>query len=358
MSSLIRINKNLVKETWQGKLSDYVTAITWSPNGEILAAASAAGEVAVLEAENLRLLLTAEGQSVDCLAFSSDGKFLAAGGQNGRVKIWRFHSGEIELITTLENAPHWVDKLAWHPTTNELAFSMGRYVQVWDAEAKQVVTTLNFEESSVLSIAWHPQGRYLAISGHQGIKIWDSQDWDEDAKILDIAATSLAIAWSFDGKYLASANLDNTVNIWQWDNPSPWLMRGFPGKIRSLTWSDKLTEIGCPILALSTAYSIIIWEKNADESAGWDGRALDIHQGIVQAISFQPGNFLLASAAEDGTVCLWQKAKQIAQILSGAAEGFSCLAWQPQGDKLAAGGMNGELLIWSKVTRAQGFGKL
>jgi G3E family GTPase len=45
-----------------------------------------------------------------------------------------------------------------------------------------------------------------------------------------------------------------------------------------------------------------------------------------------------AIAAEDGWVCLWQKATQAAQILEGAKDGFSTLAWSPQGKYLAAGG--------------------
>ncbi|HEY9652990.1 MAG TPA: hypothetical protein V6C95_20205, partial [Coleofasciculaceae cyanobacterium] len=69
--------------------------------------------------------------------------------------------------------------------------------------------------------------------------------------------------------------------------------------------------------------------------------------GIVQAIAFQPGTFLLASAAADGYVCLWQDAEQVAQILDGTPAGFSHLVWHPQGQQLAAGGQNGELFIWS-----------
>jgi WD40 repeat protein len=75
------------------------------------------------------------------------------------------------------------------------------------------------------------------------------------------------------------------------------------------------------------------------------------------AIAFQPDTFLLASATEDGLLCVWQKAEQLAQILDGVANGFSCLAWHPQGHQLAAGGQEGELLVWSKSTRAQGFGQ-
>jgi len=348
--------ENILEETWQGTLSDYITTVTWSPDGKTLAASSAAGEIVLLKNDQtLTHLQTANDQSVDCLAFSHDGQFLAAGGQSGEVKIWRLQTRENLLITTLENAPHWVDKLAWNPKSNQLAFNMGKYVQIWDAVAEKVQTKLNFESSSVLSIAWRPNGKNLAISGDLGGKIWNAKNWDEPPTKLEIPIASLAISWSADSKFIASVNLDNTLVVWEWENPDPWVMRGFPGKLRALSWSDPLTSVDAPLLAIASAHSIVVWEKAADESVGWQGRVLDSHDGIIQAIAFQPQTFLLATAAEDGLIGIWQKAEEISQIIEGSPDGFSCLAWQPQGNKLAAGGNNGELFIWSEVSRGQGF---
>ncbi len=315
-------------------------------------------------------LQMAEGQSLDCLAFSPDGQNLAAGGQAGQVKIWRLY----EDITTyrcrpfhiMENAPAWVDKLAWNPTSNQLAFSLGRYVQVWDADTGEVIATLNFDNSSVLDLDWSPDGQYLAIAGYQGAKIWNAQSWDDDPYVVLVPSASLAVSWSPDGKYLACGNMDRTIAVIEWnksiapksDDPNqdffPWVMRGFPGKIRQLAWSQVQTQLDAPLLASSSVEGIVVWEAN--ESLGWTSRLLQQHSGVIQALAFQPNSFLLASASEDGWVCLWQKAKKLAQTLSGAPNGFSRLAWHPQGHQLAAGGQGGELMIWSKGMRGQGFG--
>ena len=98
---------------WQGTLSDYVAAIAWSPDGRCLAACSAAGEVMLISLPGFQstLLQSETGCSVDCLAFSHDGQFLAIGGQDEQVKIWSLQSGSPELITTLENKSVWVDRL-------------------------------------------------------------------------------------------------------------------------------------------------------------------------------------------------------------------------------------------------------
>ncbi|MBR8840036.1 MAG: hypothetical protein DSM106950_40075 [Stigonema ocellatum SAG 48.90 = DSM 106950] len=346
------MNSKEFEQHYSGMLCDYVTVMAWSCDGTTLAATSAAGEVVLWQNGSLSTLqTTGKGESVDCVAFSQDGQFLAVGGQDGRVNIWR----ESELIATLENSPAWVDKLAWSPTCNRLAFSLGRYVQVWDAETREIVVQLNFDSSSVLGIDWRCDGEYLAIGGYRGVKVWNCQDWNDSPYILDIPSASLAIAWSPDGKFLAAGNLDQTLTVVEWNNPEPWVMRGFPGKIRQLAWSEPHTQEGAPLLAVSSVDGIVVWEKQADESLGWSASVLTNHVDVIYAIAFAPKSFLLASAAGDGWICLWQKAQNLSQILTGVSSGFSCLAWHPQGKFLAAGGESGELVLWSKVTPGEGF---
>jgi WD40 repeat protein len=83
------LTQPLLKQRSQGTLNDYVTAIAWSPNCS-LAIASAAGEILLVNPETQAeiILQEAKGESIDCLAFSADGQYLAAGGQSGQLLIW------------------------------------------------------------------------------------------------------------------------------------------------------------------------------------------------------------------------------------------------------------------------------
>lgn len=343
---------------WQTHLSEYVTALVWLPNG-LLATSSAAGEVVVwaIGADTSLTLQTATGHAVDCLAVAHNGAFLAAGGQDGIVRIWQLSGASPELVASLENKSVWVERMAWSPAVDQLAFSLGRYVQVWDAAAQAVISTLNFEASTVLGMDWHPAGTDLALCGYQGARIWSAADWDEEPQALLIPSASVTIAWSPDGKYVADGNMDNTLTVLEWEMPAnPWVMRGFPGKVRHLAWSQALTAIGAPLLAACSSESVVVWERDADETVGWASQVLEAHEGIVQAIGFQPQTLLLASAATDGTLCLWHNGKQL-QRLELVNSGFSCLGWHPQGHQLAAGGINGEVCVWAQTTRGQGFGR-
>ncbi|MEB3267751.1 MAG: hypothetical protein VKJ09_04345, partial [Leptolyngbya sp.] len=75
----------------QGTLSDYVTAIAWSPQGTTLAIATAAGDIHLINptTQAEQHLQGTLDQSIDGLAFSADGRYLAAVGQAGQVLIWR-----------------------------------------------------------------------------------------------------------------------------------------------------------------------------------------------------------------------------------------------------------------------------
>jgi WD40 repeat protein len=346
------------QQQWQGSLSEYVTAVAWSPDG-LLAASSAAGEVVVWQDGNRVSVLPAGLVSIDCLAFSSDGKFLAAGGQDGKVRVWSILDSPLSQgiggIYTLDNAPSWVDQLAWSPTCNHLAFSLGRYVQIWDADSQTVITTLPFANSSVLDLAWRPNGESIAIAGNGGVKVWSTINWDDDPYLIDMPSASIVTAWSGDGKYIASGNLDNTIAVLEYGSPHPWVMRGFPGKISNLTWSQRGSS-NAPLLAVSSLEGIAVWKKEVDDKDGWNANVLTLHDSKIQALEFHPHSLLLASAADDGWLGLWTKARQVGQILEGAPRGFSCLAWSQDGRQLAAGSQEGELIIWSESKRGKGFG--
>ncbi len=345
------------KRQWQGKLSDYVTAIAWSPTQQMLAASSAAGEVALYVGKTLArsVLQPQDGRSIDCCEFSYDGQFLAASGQAGQVNIWQIQPMATTLVATIPG-PAWVDRLAWSPTQNLLAFSRGKYVQVWDSALGEIEATLNFEASSVLDLTWHPDGKLLTVSGYQGIKVWTADDWDDDPCLVPIDSASLAVAWSPDGKYLASGNLDQTVTVLEWGNASPWVMRGFPGKVRQIAWSDVAAQAGTPLLAAVSAEGIIVWEQQMDDPDVWENRLLLEHAGNVRSIQFQPNQQLLASTGADGQVNLWLDAHYLGQKLDDPLEatGVGCLAWNAAGTQLAVGGEQGELGIWSPFQR--GFG--
>ncbi|MGB7413616.1 MAG: WD40 repeat domain-containing protein [Thermosynechococcaceae cyanobacterium] len=338
------------------QLSDYITAIAWSPVGNALAVSSGAGEVLLLHDGLDVLLQDTSGYSIDDVAFSADGQWLAAGGQAGDVLLWCRLTEKTPASETLTGDSAWIDRLRWHPKRNLLAFNRGKVVQIWDADRAEMLTNLEVD-AQVQDIGWSPDGQHIAVAANTLVHIWQISQWHHPRYQWELMAPAMSLSWSPDGAYLATANQDKSVGVLTWARVSllnqaptaeddlPTLIRGFPGKIRQLAWADVPDSDRSPILAAATREFVAMSMLLPDE--GWQSWVLDIHNENVLDIAFQRQTGLLASLSEDGWVILWQAAIEVAQVLSGARDGFSCLAWHPTGKRLAAGGQQGEVLVWS-----------
>ncbi|MGP1385751.1 MAG: WD40 repeat domain-containing protein [Thainema sp.] len=351
-------------KSWRHSLTDYVTALAWSPDGSWLAAASAVGEVVLIpvadtvaDTGGAIALRSADDQSMNALGFSADGQYLAASGQTGEVTVWQVGQSGFPVVWQQSYTGTWIDQLAWHPGHSHLAYGVGSQVQIWDIAQAQQKAELEFADSSVLHLAWHPAEDLLAVSGHGGIKIWQGDDWAAEPKQIAVPGASLHVAWSADGRYLGSGNLDRTLTVAEWNSPPPWLMQGFPGKVRQTAWSQPVTISGSPLIAAACMDGVTVWERE-QEAGGWQSRVLQHHRERVNAIAFQPHSLLLAAAGQDGIITLWQNGKTLAQTLKLPSGGCSTLAWHPAGDELAVAGTNGDIVVWQpKVKeRAKGFG--
>ncbi len=340
---------------WQQTLTDYVTAVAWSPDGSQVAAATAAGEVVLFTSVGAAITLQVpQGQAVNCLGFAADGRFLAWGGQAGKVSVWDIQAVNGHLHQAHSGA--WIDTLAWHPTLPWLAYGVGSTIHIGDVKAQQAIAQLDFAASSVLHLAWHPAGDRLAVSGHGGVKVWSTEDWDTEPKLIAVPGASLYCAWSADGRYLGSGNLDRTLTVAEWEHPPPWLMQGFPGKVRQLAWSMPQTSSGSPLIAAACVEGITVWERDPKGRSRWQSKVLQHHQERVNAIAFQPHSLVLASGGQDGRIALWQQGHKLDQSLSALPGGVACLMWSPAGDRLLAGGNAGEVGVWRIQSRGQGFG--
>jgi WD40 repeat protein len=321
--------------------------VTYSRNGRGWAASSAAGEIiwnaGLTEAVELQ---AADGYSIEKIAFSVNGDWLAAGGQAGQLLIWSCQDSDLppQLVRRI-NCGQWIEQLVWHPTEPELTISYGATVQIWNAITATKLVNWTFDKSSVFDLAWHPAGKYLAVAGYKGVQIWSPRDRTAPSYNLAVETASINIAWANDGHYLAAGNLDRTLTIMDWEDPDdPWTLQGCPGKIRQLTWISGPTR---PCLAVASGTTIALWNLNSDATM-WNGQLLEGHQGIVTATITHPHAPILASGGVDGYICLWSEQGEIAQILDRQiGSRFTTLCWHPDGRYLATGSQTGVIGIWA-----------
>ena len=330
---------------WQAQLTDLVTAIACAPNGSSWAASSAAGEVVwnpgLLDLVSLQV---AGNRSIDCLAFSADSRWLAAGGQTGELLIWDCadcHSPP-RLVQQIQIGK-WIEQLAWHPVAAQLAIGVGATVQIWDVPTGTEIHTTKFTKSAIFDLAWHPAGSELAMAGYQGVQLWSELGHTAPAAEIETATASIQLAWARDGRYLAAGNLDRTLTIVDWHNPTQrWLLAGCPGKIRHIVWIAGDTT---PCLAVASGLAIVLWQLNSAATA-WEGQLLEGHQEPVVSLAAHPSLPLFASASSDRHLCLWSAQGEIHQIITDGVSQFTVMAWQSQSQYLLAGSQSGSISLW------------
>ena len=147
------IAKEQFELTNKQQIFGYITDLAWSPDGDRLAIATGAGELAIWQAEELTILIVYNNYSLDCLGFSADRQWLAAAGQEGKVYLWHLDADRFDLFTVLEYKRTWIDSLVWHPVENLLAFAVNRQVKIWDCDNlerlnQEAIADLNFQNSS------------------------------------------------------------------------------------------------------------------------------------------------------------------------------------------------------------------
>lgn len=317
----------LIQPQWQGQLTDYITAVAWSPAAHQFAASAASGEVVGGNGQELIYLQTAHNYSIDCLGYSADGQWLAAGGQQGKLYVW---AGQ-QLVTTLDYPRTWIDRLAWHPTEPLLAFSTGKQVQLWDAVRQKIVNTLDFNRSTVADLAWQPQGDYLAVAGYQGVEVWPWGQGDE-SELLAVDTGVHALAWSQTGEYLAGATLDRQLVVARvTELEMPWVMRGFSTKIQQLAWAA--TD-----LAVISAEQLVWWHYS-DE----DWQALPPNNGSIILLAIHSQRPLAVSVSATGVLNVTNLDSMDGEQLNW--QDCTALAWQLSEPYLVCGSAQGHLMI-------------
>jgi WD40 repeat protein len=314
----------LLELQWQGQLQDYVTAI--APGVDRWAASSAAGEVVCWQQGELNYYQQVNQSAINGLTYSADGHYLAAGGQNGQVQVWR----DDQLWHHFTTPRVWIDRLAWHPHLPILAVAVGKQVQIWEIDQRKLLVTLPFDRSSVFDLAWHPSGNRLGVAGYGGAAIWQWNKWQE-YELFEVDTSAHLLAWSED--YLAAATLDRQLLIVAIKElERPWIIGDIPTKIRQLQWFN--TE---PTLVVNSS-ELICWQYDSETWQAVTGLG-------CQVVSLHPQLPLIAQSNLDGDILLQETdLTDLDQVTSLPG---SVLEWSKDGTSLILGTAQGALQSWA-----------
>ncbi len=336
------------------------------------------------------------------LAFSPDGKRIAAAGFDRTVKVWDAASGQEVLI--LKGHTDRVETLAFSPDGSRIASAgWDQTVKVWDAVTGREIRTFRGHVGSVMSVKFSPDGTRIASSGQdQTVKLWDAVRGQEALTLKGPLNRAPRAAFSSDGvRIVASFSPDSTriaandedlkltVKVWDANTgqETPPLEREtksaiqahetmispdgkrtistrFDGTVRvsdAVTGQVLFTFKGQSYMLSSLAFSpdggrigtsssdgtVKVW----DSFTGQEKLTLKVQSQKLFLVAFNPDGKQIASASEDGTVRVWDALTgQETLTLKGHSHSIECLKFSPDGNRLASASRDQTVKLWDTAT--------
>jgi WD40 repeat protein/energy-coupling factor transporter ATP-binding protein EcfA2 len=331
-----------------------VECVAFNPNGKTLASGGC-GELLARDCDGGKVNLwdmalgqligqplKAASNIVTSLAYSPDGKILAAGScsryeegicRQGEIQLWNPDTWQ-PISKPLIGHSDFVKMLAFSPNGEILASSSGDNIILWNVETKQpfgeIIPGHQSEAfarpSPTKSIAFSPDSKTLASSGCGKIRERAGGDRGSTAcvegeiRLWNVATRQLlgaplvghtdiitSVAFSPDSKTLASASgsYDRTIRLWSIAARQPigQAFMGHVAGVKKIIFSpDGETLASVSDASDSTAYNIRLWDVATHQPIGQPllGHTLDI-----QDIAFSPNGQTLASGGWDKTLLLW-----------------------------------------------------
>lgn len=349
--------------------------VAWVPGGARLAVAHLSGEIRIYDsADDFRLCAVMVGHRglVADLRWSPNGKLLASAGWDGTIRIWEASGAPRSVIIANEGAR--VNSLSWSPDGGQLACAgWWDEVRVWGVDGVQGMA-LKAPGSSICSVAWRPDGKLIAAGCIDGkILSWSSDG--VPGPTLSGHNAPVAIEWNPQGDRLASGSWDKTVRIWNADLESSPILRGHENRVLSLAWSPDGTQLvsgddsggirlwtaageaGPTIRTRGEMVGGLAWSPDSQLVAGVDGVGLQIFRGDgpeirsiswagygLDSLAWNPRSGQLAACP--GVVRIWDRdGRSNRAVLIAYAR---CLAWSPDGTRLATGDNEGVIRLWQE----------
>jgi WD40 repeat protein len=293
-----------------------VQALVFHPDGATLTSAAAyfSGTAPRLEVTDWNVATGQPGtkhplphQAVSCLSFAPGGRMLAVNGADQGTWLWDL-AGPHEA-RRLEDYRSIVCALAFSRDGSQLATSDFEYgVTLWDVDGGRPRTRC---QGTVYALAFAPDGQMLAGGGpDHTVRLWDVATGEERGTLQGHARPVQALAFAPDGRALAAGDWRGVVKLW--DVASRTERATLAASDDKVIFEEVSAVTFAPdggTLAVAIGRAVQLW----DVTTGRLVARLEGHEGKVQCLAYAPDGTRLASGGHDRAVRLWDVASVLRQ---------------------------------------------
>jgi WD40 repeat protein len=363
-----------------------------SPDGKLLAHASAANVLTLRDTSTGKVVLRCAGHSglPRSLAFSRDGQWLASGSEDMSAKVWNVKTGQ--LMHTLRGHSQVVVDVAFSPDGKRLATAArDKTTKVWDLTKPKEERAVCTHPDSIRTFTFDRDGKRLASTDGSVVKVWKAdtgevlseRSFTRGARELVFLAdgsgllvglhSGRVVRWRFrqrvpglihhgeilsdlalskDGNLLATGGKKGTLQLWE--TASGKLLRELKGHsmmLRSLAFSPDDRYV------VSLARNVIRGMVIIHDTATGKVLRKDIVGNAPQQVAFSPDGTLLGMADTD-VVRLWDiRPGQVPDLatrprlrLYSRAKVSNGLSFSADSRRLAVTGADQAVRLWDVTT--------
>ncbi len=287
------------------------TALTFSPDGRTLATGTADGKIRLWKSETGASKETFAGHTgpISKLTFTQNGETLISTGGNWEgdrtIKLWN-----TETWTNRTTLPLKVmnNAVALSPDSNVLAVNHSEEIGLWDVKTGKQIAHVRDKKISftlVYLLEFSPDGESLAIGNSNEIYLWDTKIQQFRTILIGHESMVSVLKFSPDSKILASTSRHyegqgTGTSVWLWDTTTGQhiaTLLGHKEGVRLFEFSPDINTL----VSTSGDLTIRLWDINT----GQLNASLTEHKTDIFSLEFIPDRTTLIARDWDANIHSW-----------------------------------------------------